>query len=66
MPKKYYQKGRTVTGFKHIRLLHANVPTHTSKTVTAFLKKEKVTALHYRQYSLDLTPCDFLMFPKLN
>ena len=25
-PKKYYQKRHPVTGFKHIRLLHGNVP----------------------------------------
>ena len=42
-PKKYYQKRRSVTAFKHIRLLHGNVPAHASEIVTAFLKKEKVT-----------------------
>ena len=43
-PKTYYQKRRPVTGFKHIRILHGNVPAHTSEIVTAFLKKkEKVT-----------------------
>ena len=41
--KKYYQKRRPVTGFKHVRLLHDNAPAHTSAIVTAFLKKEKVT-----------------------
>ena len=39
--KKYYQKRRHVTGFKHIRLLHGNVPAYASEIVTAFLKKEK-------------------------
>ena len=34
--EKYYQKGRPVTGFKHIRLLHGNVPAPASKIVTAF------------------------------
>ena len=63
-PKKYYQKRRLVTGFKHIRLLHGNVLAHTSPIVTAFLKKEKVTFLPHLPYSLDHTLCDFIMFPK--
>ena len=53
--KKYYQKRRPATGFKHVRLLHDNAPAHTSAIVTAFLKKEKVTVLpHLRipQHSL--------------
>ena len=41
--EKYYQKRRPVTGFKHIRLLHGNIPALASKIVTAFWKKEKVT-----------------------
>ena len=28
--KKYYQKRRPATGFKHVRLLHDNAPAHTS------------------------------------
>ena len=63
--KKYYQKRRHVTGLKHIRLLHGNVPAHASKIVTAFLKKDKVTVLPHLLYSLDLALCDFFMFPKL-
>ena len=43
--KKYYQKRRLATGFKHVRLLHDNAPLHTSAIVAAFLKKEKVTVL---------------------
>ena len=43
--KKYYQKRRPATGFKHVRLLHDNASAHTSAIVTAFLKKEKVTVL---------------------
>ena len=63
--KKYYQKRRHATGFKHVRLLHDNAPAHTSTIVTAFLKKEKVTVLPHPQYSPDLAPCDFFLFPKL-
>ena len=61
----YYQKRRPVTGFKHIRLLHANVPALASEIVTVFWKKEKVTVLPHPLYSLDLALCDFFMFPKL-
>ena len=43
--KKYNQKRRPATGFKHVRLLHDNAPAHTSAVVKAFLKKEKVTVL---------------------
>ena len=66
-PKKYYQKRRPVFGFKHIRILHANVPTHTTEIVTAFLKKEKSNcfALPHLPYSIDLALYDFFMFPKL-
>ena len=78
--KKYYQKRRPATGFKHVRLLHDNAPAHTSAIVTAFLKKEKVTVLPHPApppapppppppppppYSPDLAPCDFFLFPKL-
>ena len=63
--KKYYQKQRPATGFKHVRLLHDNAPAHTSAIVTAFLKKEKVTVLPHPAYSPDLAPCDFFLFPKL-
>ena len=62
--KKYYQKRRPATGFKHVRLLHDNAPAHTSAILTAFLKKEKVTVLPHLPYSPDLAPCNFL-FPKL-
>ena len=61
--EKYYQKRSPVTGFKHIRLLHGNVPAHASKIVTAFLKKEQVTVLPHLPYSIDLVQCDFFMFP---
>ena len=63
--EKYYQKRRPVTGFKLIRLLHANVPALASEIVTAFWKKEKVTVLPHLPYSLDLALCDFFMFLRL-
>ena len=63
--EKYYQTRRLVTGFKHIRLLHGNVPALASEIVTALWKKEKVTVLPHLSYSLDLALCDFFMFAKL-
>ena len=63
--KKYYQKRRPATGFKHVCLLHDNAPAHTSAIVMAFLKKEKVTVLPHPRYSPDHAPCDFFLFPKL-
>ena len=39
--KKYYQKRRPATGFKHVRLLHDNAPAHTSAVVTAFFEERK-------------------------
>ena len=63
--KKYYQKRRPVTGFKHIRLLHGNVPALASEIDTAFRKKEKVSVLPHLPYSLDHALCDFFMLPKL-
>ena len=63
--KKYYQKHRPVTGFKHIHLLHGNVPALASEIATAFWKKEKDPVLPHLPYSLDLSLCDFFMFPKL-
>ena len=63
--KKYYQKRRPVTGLKHIRLLHGNVPALASEIVRAVWKKEKVSVLPHLPYSLDLALCDFCMFPKL-
>ena len=54
-----YQKGRPVTGFKHIRLLHGNVLALASEVVKAFCKKEKVTVLPHLPYSIDLALYDF-------
>ena len=48
--EKYYQKRPPVTGFKHIRLPHGNVPALASEIVTAL--KEKVTVLPHLPYSL--------------
>lgn len=63
--KKYYQKRRSVSGYRHARLLHDNAPSHTSELVKQFLKSENVTVLPHPPYSPDLAPCDFFLFPKI-
>ena len=65
MPKNVIRNLRPVTGFKHIRLLHDNVPALAYEIVLAFWKKEKVTVLPHLPYSLDLALCDFFMLSKL-
>ena len=55
--KKYYQKRRLATGFKHVRLLHDNAPAHTPAIVTAFLKKAKVTVLPHLVSGIESIPC---------
>jgi len=45
-------------------LLH-NVRPHTALTVSRFLTKHNVTVLPHPPYSPDLSPCDFLLFPRL-
>ena len=64
--KKYYQKRRPTTGFKHVRHLHDNAHAHTSAIVTAFLKKEKVTVFPQPPYSPDLAPCDFFFISEID
>ena len=71
--KKYYQKRRHTTGFKHVRLLRDNAHVHTSAIVTAFLKKEKVIVLHpppppphtHTRIPQTLPHVIFFLFPKL-
>ena len=53
--QKNYQKRCPVTGFTHVRHLHAIAQSHMSAIITIFfLQKEKVTVLPYPLYSLDL------------
>ena len=63
--KKYYQKQRPATGFKHVRLLHDNAPAHTSAKVNEFFEERKSNCFASPPYSPDLAPCDFFLFPKL-
>ena len=46
-------------------LIHDNAPAHKCVLVQDFLKEEKVVQLPHPPYSLDLSPCDFFLFPLL-
>ena len=63
--RKHFVKRRPKTGLKGVKLLYDNAPCHKSKVMTGFLNKEKVKVLPHPLYSLDLSPCDFFLFPRL-
>jgi len=44
---------------------HDNAPAHGSFKVSQFLAKYSMTVIPHPQYSPDLVPCDFFLFPKL-
>jgi len=46
-------------------LLHDNARPHTALSVSRFLTKHNITVLPHPQYSPDLSPCDFFLFPRL-
>ena len=45
--------------------LHDNASSHKCEVVKSFLASEKVEVLNYPPYPPDLSPCDFLLFPRL-
>ena len=45
-------------------ILHDNASSHKCE-VKSFLASEKVNILNHPPYSPDLSPCDFLLFPRL-
>jgi len=46
-------------------LYHDSAPVHDALRVREFLAKSSITKMDHSPYSLDLAPCDFLLFPKL-
>ena len=60
----FYQKRRPRTGVSGIKLLHDNAPAHKSATVQEYLKESGLNVLDHPPYSLDLSPCDFWLFPR--
>ena len=61
----FYQKRSTRTRVRGIKLLHDNAPAHKSATVQEYLKESGLDVLDHPPYSPDLSPCDFLLFPRL-
>ena len=61
----FYQKRRLRTGVRGIKLLHDNAPAHKSATAQEYLKESGLDVLDHPPYSPDLSPCDFLLFPRL-
>jgi len=46
-------------------LHHDKAPSHISVFTHQFLTKNKMAVIPHQPYSLDLTPCDFFLFPKI-
>ena len=54
--KEFYNKKRPSKGWSGVHLLHDNASSHKCEVVKSFLASEKVK---------ELSPCDFLLFPRL-
>ena len=52
----FYQKCRTCTGVRGIKLLHDNTPAHKSATVQEYLKESGLDVFNHPLYSPDLSP----------
>ena len=61
----FYQKRRSRTGVRSIKLLHDNAPAHKSTMVQEYLKESGLDVLDHLPYSPDLSLCDFWLFPRL-
>ena len=46
-------------------LLHDNAPSHNALVVRQFLASKRIVVLNHPSYSLDMSPCDYFLFPKL-
>ena len=62
--KEFYNKKRTSKGWSRVHLLHDNASSHKCEVVKFFLASEKVKVLNHPPYSLNLSPCDFFLFPR--
>ena len=63
--KEFYNKKLPSKGWSGVYLLHDNASSHKCEVVKSFLASEKVKVLNHPLYSLDLSPCDFFLFPRL-
>ena len=63
--KEFYNKKRPSKGWSGVHLLHDNASSHKCEVVKSFLVSGKVKVLNHPPYSPDLSPCDFVLFPRL-
>ena len=63
--KEFYNKKRPSKGWSGIHLLHDNASSYICEVVQSFLASKQVKILNHPPYSLDLSPCDFFLFPRL-
>ena len=59
------QKKLPSKGWSGVHLYHDNASSHKSVVVKIFLASKKVKVLNHPPYSPDLSPCDFVLFPRL-
>jgi hypothetical protein len=63
---KHIQRVRpTAICCRDFLLLHDNAPVHKAASFFQFLTSKYVTTLYHPPYSLDLSPPDYFIFPKL-
>ena len=60
-----YNKKRPSKGWSGVHLLHDNASSQKCEVVKLFLASEKGKVLNHPPYSPDLSPCDFVLFPRL-
>ena len=63
--REFYNKKRPSKGWSGVHLLHDNASSHKCEVAKSFLASEKVNVLNHPPYSPDLSPCDFVLFPRL-
>ena len=63
--KEFYNKKRPSRGWSGVHLLHDNASSYKCEVVKSFLASEKMKVLNHPPYSPDLSPCDFILFPRL-
>ena len=63
--KEFYNKKRPSKGWSGVHLSHENACSRKCEAIKSFLASERVKVLNHPPYSPYLSPCDFLLFPRL-
>ena len=63
--KEFYNKKLPSKGWSGVHLLHDNASSYNCEVVRSILASEKVKVLNHSPYLPDLSPCDFILFPRL-